>query len=126
MPRKILIIDDDEPVRSALRSRFEGEGFEVITAENGCQGLGAAKQENPNLIILDLAMPDIDGLAVLDDLRNDIITWDIPVVVLSARADPESQERSRQLGVRRFFQKPLSPRILARAIKDLLNGIATQ
>jgi len=117
---KILIIEDDDYTLKALQSRLEKEDFEVITAENGCRGLELARESHPLLIILDLLMPDMDGLEVLERLRQDIVTWDTPVVVLTARQDTTSRERSQQLGAQRFFRKPLSPKRLALEIKRLL------
>ncbi|MEA3406515.1 MAG: response regulator [Chloroflexota bacterium] len=117
---KILIIEDDDYTLKALQSRLEKEEFEVITAESGYRGLELARESRPFLIILDLLMPDIDGLEVLERLRQDVVTWDTPVVVLTARQDAESRERSQQLGVLRFFRKPFSPRRLALEVKRLL------
>ncbi|MFP3897063.1 MAG: PleD family two-component system response regulator [Anaerolineales bacterium] len=117
---KILIIEDDNYTVKALQSRLEKENFEVITAESGHRGLELARESSPLLIVLDLVMPDIDGLEVLEQLRQDVVTWDTPVVVLTARQDHESRERSRQLGVLRFFRKPFSPKSLTREIKRLL------
>ena len=123
MPDKILIIEDDECVRSALKLRLESEQFDVIIAESGSVGLHAAEQEAPQLIVLGLSKADLDGLSVLDRLRSQIVTWDIPVVVLSSEIDPDTEERSRALGSLRFLRKPLSPQFIVGAIKDLL-GLA--
>lgn len=117
---KILIIEDDDYTLKALQSHLEKEDFEVITAENGCRGLELARESHPLLIVLDLLMPDIDGLEVLERLRQDIVTWETPVVVLTARQDASSRARSQQLGVQRFFRKPFSPKRLALEIKRLL------
>ena len=123
---KILIIDDDPFVRTTLQSRLQKENFEVVTAETGAEGIALATRERPHLIVLDLAMPDIDGLDVLERLHREIITWDISVLVLTARGDPESRQRSQQLGVSRFFVKPLSPRHLLAEINRLLKSAQSQ
>ena len=117
---KILIIDDDDNLRKAFQVRLEKENFQVFTAESGAEGITTAERENPNLIVLDLAMPDIDGLEVLDQLQKNIVTWEIPVVVLTARSATENRERSRQLGAIRFLQKPFSPRHLISEITRIL------
>lgn len=120
---KILIIDDDIPLLTSLQVRLEKEDFQVLTAESGTEGVKAAKREKPNLIVLDLAMPDIDGVQVLDQLRKSIVTWEIPVVVLAAEGTPENRERIRQLGVSRFLQKPFSPQHLVSEIVGVLRKI---
>ncbi len=117
---KILVIDDDAYIRMVLRFRLEKENWQVLTANDGAHGLEVAAQENPDLIVLDLAMPEIDGIQVLDQLHHNQVTWDIPVVVLSARSDPESRESSHRLGASRFLQKPFSPRHLVSEISRLL------
>lgn len=118
---RILIIEDDDYTLKALQQRLEREDFEVITAESGHRGLELARDSHPMLIVLDLLMPDIDGLEVLERLRQDTVTWDTPVVILTARQDAKSRERSQQLGALRFFRKPFSPRRLALEIKRLLS-----
>lgn len=117
---KILIIEDDDYTAKALQNRLEKADFEVITTESGRRGLELARESHPLLIVLDLVMPDIDGLEVLEQVRQDAVIWDTPVVVLTARQDHESRERSRELGVLRFFRKPFSPRRLVLEIKRLL------
>lgn len=119
---KILIIDDDSYVRTSLQVRLEKEDFQVFTAENGAQGICVAEHENPNLIVLDLVMPDLDGLDVLDYLRSSMVTWDTPVVVLTARGDSESLKRTRQLGASCFLRKPFSPRCVVSEISRVLHG----
>ena len=117
---KVLIIDDDPHLRAALELRLVKENFQVTTAQSGVQGLEAAEKENPNLIVLDLAMPDIDGLEVLNRLRKSPVTWDIPVVVLSAISALETREQIRSLRVARFLQKPFSPKDLVAEIIGVL------
>jgi len=117
---KILVIDDDVYIRMVLRFRLEKEHWQVLTANDGPHGLEVAEQETPDLIVLDLAMPEIDGIQVLDRLQHNQVTWNIPVVVLTARSDPESRARSHRLGASRFLQKPFSPRNLVSEINRLL------
>jgi two-component system alkaline phosphatase synthesis response regulator PhoP len=117
---KILIIDDDELVRMALQSRLEKENFDVVTAGNGPEGLQLAGTEAPQLIILDLEMPELDGVEVLDRLRHDVLTWEIPVMVLSASGDPAKREETQRLGISRFLTKPFSPRELVTEVARVL------
>ena len=118
---KILIIEDDDYVRSALQASLEREDFDVVVASGGSQGIEMARDERPSLIVLDLAMPDLDGLEVLDRLRRDIVTWEAPIMVLTGRTDPESQQQSHLQGVWRFLRKPFSPRQVASEIKRLFS-----
>jgi DNA-binding response OmpR family regulator len=122
---KILIIDDDCDLRQALRVRLEKEHFQVITAESGTAGLEAAQADSPNLIVLDVSMPDMDGFQVLEQLRNNIVTWDLPVVVLTAQGDSVSRLAEPRLGLTRFMRKPLSPRHLVSEISRLLGRAST-
>ena len=118
--KKILIIDDDAQVQDTLKLQLHSEDYEVISAACGCDGLAAAKDESPELIVLDLSMPDIDGIEVLRQLKDNIITWDIPVVVFTAREDMQSREQSALHGVLRFLRKPFSPKRVVSEIQRLL------
>ena len=121
---RILIIDDDIQRSSALQVWLERENLEVLTADSGRQGLQVAEQQNPNLIVLDLAMPDLDGLEVLDELKHNAITWDIPVMILTAKDGATDRERTLRLGASRFLQKPFSPRDLLTEIGRILDSAA--
>jgi len=120
MMKKILIIDDDEQVQDSLKLQLNSEGYQVVSAESGSDGLSVAETENPELIVLDLSMPDIDGVEVLRQLKGNIVTWDIPVVVFTAREDTKSRQQSALHGVLRFLRKPFSPKRLACEIERLL------
>jgi two-component system, OmpR family, alkaline phosphatase synthesis response regulator PhoP len=119
---RILLIEDDEFVRKALQVCLEKAHFQVLTARTGVQGLQVAEDESPNLIVLDLTMPDIDGLEVLNRLTKNVVTWDIPVVVLTAKTDPHADETSYRLGVKRFLRKPFSPKRVVGEIVRLLGA----
>lgn len=124
---KILIIDDDPQVREAIRYRLEQESYTVLTAENGTSGLELANEQAPEVIVLDLAMPDLDGIEVFDRLRQNTVTWDIPVIVLTAQVDVERRRESHQRGAARFLSKPFSPRHLLFEIDRLLStSVVTQ
>jgi DNA-binding response OmpR family regulator len=120
---KILIIDKDPYVRQALCCRLEQESHTVITAENGARGVELAASQGPELVILDLVMPDVDGLDVVGQLRRDPVTWDVPVVVLTAQTEAEQRAKSNRLGVTRFLCKPFSPRHLVAEIDRLLSAL---
>ena len=121
---KILVIDDDNDLRQALRVRLEKEDYQVVTAASGSEGLEAAQDSSPNLIVLDVSMPDMDGIQVLEKLRSNIVTWEVPVVVL-ANCDLEALNYSQQVGITRFLRKPLSPRHLVAEITRLLRAAET-
>ena len=82
-PKKILIIDDEAAVRNLLRDALAAEGFSVAEAKNGAEGLTQALRDRPDLMMLDIGMPELDGIAVLKKLRNDPHGKDIPVIILS-------------------------------------------
>jgi DNA-binding response OmpR family regulator len=119
---KILVIDDDVYTRQALQFRLEKERFQVVMASEGREAVTMAERERPDLIVLDLVMPDIDGVQVLEQLRENVVTWEIPVVVFTARGDAESRADTQRLGALRFLQKPFSLRRLVSEIRRLLGN----
>ena len=122
---KILIIDDDVQLCTALQVHLEKENHSVLCVGSGVDALETVEQETPNLILLDLAMPDLDGIRILDQLKHSVIAWDIPVVVFTAKGDLDDRERTLRMGATRYLQKPLSPKELAIAIAAVLRGSAT-
>jgi len=123
--QRILIIDDDAPTRVSLQARLEKEDYEVLTAEDGSTGLSLAERENPSLIVLDLGMPDIDGVDVLDRLRQSVVTWDVPVVVLTGWPSENRRRNLSTLGVASLLTKPLSPKSLVAEIARVLGFAET-
>jgi DNA-binding response OmpR family regulator len=119
---KVLIIDDDSLLQTTLRARLEEASFSVVTAQTGLSGLRAAEDEQPQVIVVDLLMPDLDGIEVIRRLRQNPVTWEIPVVVLTAQGDAESRSQTHALGVRRFLRKPLSPKHLVAEVQRLVQG----
>jgi Response regulators consisting of a CheY-like receiver domain and a winged-helix DNA-binding domain len=93
MKRKILVVDDEVAIVRVLRDRLEMEGFEVLTAYDGAQGVEIARKEQPDLIIMDITMPNMDGLTATRLLREQPETAHIPIVMLTARGQ-ESDERA--------------------------------
>ena len=123
---RLLIIDDDSAIRWVLQRNLEHSGFSVVTAENGLDGLSKIGESTPDLVVLDLMMPVMDGFGVLEALRSDPITSRIPVIVLTAVAATEMQARCLQAGARRVMTKPFEPSRLTDAINDLLDEPATK
>lgn len=103
---KILVVDDHEEIRDALAALLEEEDHEVIHAENGIVGLDRAIQDSPDVILLDIAMPQMDGLEVLQKLKSDPQTATIAVIMVTAQGDRHAMVRAVQLGTRDYITKP--------------------
>ena len=101
--KTVCIVDDDENVRDIYRRRFENEGFSVITAINGEEGLALIQEKLPDIILLDLQMPVLDGFAVLNALKADVKLADIPVVVFSNVDNDLVFQQVEQLGGARYY-----------------------
>ena len=104
----VLIVDDIEESRYLLRALLEGNGYRVVTAENGRAGLDMAGDENPALILLDIVMPGPDGYVVLSRLSTDEKTRRIPVVMLTARGESDSILLAQQMRAKDYLIKPFS------------------
>jgi CheY-like chemotaxis protein len=124
--KKILVIDDDIDLVEIIRVTLENEGFEVIDAQNGKRGLAMTREENPDLILLDVMMGQVDeGFQVAYELKGDAETQDIPILMLTAVADqtgfgfdPVKDEGF--LPVNEFLEKPISPRKLVDMVRKHL------
>jgi DNA-binding response OmpR family regulator len=119
MPR-VLVIDDEAPIRLLCRVNLEAAGIEVSEAEDGKSGLDAARAERPDVILLDVMMPGMDGWQVFDQLLQDKSTAKIPIVFLTARAELRDQARGLELGGIDYVTKPFNPLNLAPLIEGLL------
>ena len=118
---RILVIEDNEDNLSLMRLLLERANYEVLVASNGFAGLELARAEQPNLILLDLAMPELDGWEVATELKNDIVTRDIPIIVVTAHALPKDRERAAEAGCDAFIVKPFSVSKLINEIENLLD-----
>jgi DNA-binding response OmpR family regulator len=121
MPKKILVIDDEPMVIRMATDALTARGFTVISASNGYEGLIAARGEKPDLILLDVVMPDLDGHEVLARLRKDDRTKDIPVIHLSAEGDFDKQLKAMQDGSADYITKPIQPFDLAKRVEAFLD-----
>jgi CheY-like chemotaxis protein len=117
---RVLVIDDEPDVRWLIRMSLERSGHEVLVAEDGLRGIALAQKQRPDVIVLDLMMPVMDGYAVLAELAKDPRTSDVPVVVLSARAIPDEANRATDAGARKFLEKPFDPDALTEELEALL------
>ncbi|MFC2017242.1 response regulator transcription factor [Chloroflexota bacterium] len=127
MPGKILVVDDDPDILEALNMILESQGYQVVTARDGVEGLANLKAENPDLMVLDLMMPKMDGWAVCKELQDP--RWskykDIPILILTSVREEASRRRYEletglELDVDDYVEKPVSPDILLERVKRLV------
>jgi DNA-binding response OmpR family regulator len=123
---KIVVIEDDLTFLDLLRVHLAGAGHEVLTAEDAVLGLRAIIADAPDLILLDLSVPYLDGFEMLETLRTDPATRDIPVIVLTGRGDDETYSRARELGAAQLLTKPVARDLLMKAIDGVLNSDTPQ
>jgi CheY-like chemotaxis protein len=116
----VMIVDDDPRLSAALQFRLEQAGYRVRSACSGQDFLAQLDMQRPDLILLDLMMPDISGLEVLEYLRSDPELSGIPVVVVTAWGHAAVQTRCRELGAKGFLSKPFSLRALAETVEEHL------
>jgi len=103
--KKILIVEDEEPLRSALREKFTREGFSIIEGKDGEEGLNIALSEHPDLILLDIIMPKMDGMTVLKKLHEDKVGKEIPVILLTNLSDDQKVAEAIKEGVYEYLVK---------------------
>jgi CheY-like chemotaxis protein len=116
----VLIVDDSPDARAIYGEYLRYAGYRVITANNGEEGLAAAQAEWPAVIVMDLAMPQMDGWEAMRRLRADPLTSEIPIVALSAYAFGDAPERSREAGADLCLSKPCLPSQVARVVRAML------
>jgi DNA-binding response OmpR family regulator len=120
---RVLVIDDEAPIRLLCRVNLEAAKMEVLEAENGPAGLEAARRERPDVILLDVMMPGMDGWQVLEELLADERTQEVPIVFLTARAELRDQARGLELGGVDYITKPFNPVELAPLVEELLERV---
>jgi DNA-binding response OmpR family regulator len=121
---RVLVVDDEPDVLLLCRLNLEQRGHQVLEAPNGDEALDLAREGTPDLVVLDLMLPGIDGYQVLQALRADERTSGIPVLVLTAKSLQADRERSRQLGAAAFVTKPFLPDELCDKVDEVLAGEA--
>ncbi len=117
---KILIVEDNEMNRDMLSRRLERKGFEVVMAEDGQKGVDMAKSENPELILMDLGLPVIDGWEATNQIKNDDKTKNIPIIVLTAHAMSGDREKALEAGADEYDTKPVEFKRLLGKIKSFI------
>ena len=120
MSRRVLVVDDHPPVIIIIRKVLEGGGFRVLSARTGDECLAAVHAEQPDLLILDLVMPGMDGLEVLRTLRQDPETRHLPVIVLTAWRSEGDELNGRLGGADRYLTKPFRTAELVAAVEEVL------
>ncbi len=126
MSKRILIVDDDPDLVEAVSMLLEAEGMTPLAAYGGEEGLARAREDNPDLIVLDIMMPDKDGYAVAKELAADDKLSDIPVIMLTAVTDyvgttSYSHDSGKDLVADDFFEKPVEPEALVKRIMELVS-----
>lgn len=117
---KILIVDDEEDILNLLSFNLKKAGFDVIEAADGPEALELAATKNPNLILLDIMLPNMDGTEVLKRLKREPLTEDIPVIMLTAKGEEIDRILGLELGAEDYITKPFSPRELILRVKAVL------
>jgi DNA-binding response OmpR family regulator len=117
IPQTVLVVDDEEAIAEAVRARLESEGYRVVVAADGAQALDAAERERPDLVVLDLMLPGMDGLEVCKRLQRD--RW-VPVLMLTARTEEADKVAGFAVGADDYLTKPFSLRELAVRVRAIL------
>ena len=120
---RVLVIDDEAPIRLLCRVNLEAEGIAVLEAADGTTGLDLARDEQPDVVLLDVMMPGLDGWRVAEELLEDERTRAIPIIFLTARAEFRDRARGLDIGGVDYVTKPFNPLDLAPLVRGLLDRI---
>lgn len=122
MPNKkrILVVEDEKAMVDMIKMRLEANNYEVLVAYDGQEGLDKAKKEKPDLIILDLMLPRMDGYKVCGLLKKDTRYNKIPIVMFTAKARKEDKKLGEEVGTDAYIVKPFEPQVLLEKIKELI------
>ena len=123
---RVLVVDDDPVIRRLITVNLELEGFRVAEAVDGQAALEAVAERTPHVIVLDVAMPRLDGLATTAALRADPATSEIKIVIVSARAQQADIRRGMDAGADAYLTKPFEPEALVRCVRELAETAATK
>ena len=114
----ILIVDDEEDIIKLIKYNLKKEGYSILKAQTGEQAIKIANRSHPDLIVLDLMLPGIDGLEVTKYLKNNEQTNDIPIVMLTAKGEESDIVTGLELGASDYISKPFSPKVLIHLVSD--------
>jgi DNA-binding response OmpR family regulator len=119
--KKILVVEDDPMINSMYKTKFKVAGFEVFTADNGVTGLELVKKEKPDIVMLDVMLPQLDGFSVLEQIKKDETTKDIPVIMLTNLGTDEDKAKGARMGALDYLVKAsLTPGQISEKIKQIL------
>jgi len=117
--KRILLADDEEDIKTVVTMFLQAQGYDVVTAYDGLDALEKAKTEKPDLIILDVMMPLIDGFEVCRRLKEDPATAKVPILMLSAAAHADSVNRGLEAGAEDYMVKPFEPEKLSEKVNEI-------
>jgi DNA-binding response OmpR family regulator len=120
---RVLVVDDEAPIRLLCRVNLEAEGMEVLEAADGVSGFETARSERPDVVLLDVMMPGLDGWQVAERLIDDEVTKHIPLIFLTARAELRDRARGLELGGVDYITKPFNPVELAAVVTEMLERV---
>ncbi len=122
MAKKILVVEDDPTSLKFLELILNKEGYQVMTASNGLEGLRKAKQESPDLLILDVMLPGFDGFEICHRLRIEPNTAELPILMLSAKGQESDQNTAARVGANAFLSKQVDRIVLLNKVTEFLGG----
>jgi DNA-binding response OmpR family regulator len=122
-PKKILIVEDERDILQLVKLYLEKEGYRTLTASTGREGLASALSDHPDLVILDLMLPEMDGLEICKRLRADLKTAMLPIMMLTAKAEESDTVIGLELGADDYVTKPFSPKTLVARVKALFRRV---
>lgn len=122
MGKKILLVEDDLTSRKLMELILSKEGYQVITASNGLEGLRKSRLELPDLLVLDVMLPGLDGFEICYRLRGDQDTAKLPILMLSAKGQESDRNSALQVGANAFLPKPVDRLVLLDKVKELLES----
>lgn len=125
MGKLLLIVDDELEAQTLLRLMLVRAGFDVVVAASGQDALKQLEMTQPDVVILDVMMPGMDGFTVCERIRANAHTQDLPVIILSARNDVESRKRGEAVQATRYLTKPISPMALVKQIQEIADSLGT-
>jgi len=125
MSKKVLIVDDNQDAIHILSAVLKRGGYVVSVAKNGAEAIEKVRQEHPALILLDIMMPKMDGFEVCQEIKRGSETRNIPVLMITARKDPESRKRGLEVGASEYLVKPIHPAEVLRKVQEYLGDEPT-
>lgn len=124
MQVRLLIVEDEKPIRDMMKVALSRHGFQIIEADCGRVALGIIRQDLPDMILLDWMLPDMSGVDVAKELKEDYKTREVPIIMVTAKGEEEDKIRGLECGADDYITKPFSPKELAARIKAVLRRVA--